>query len=308
MVPGVAALAAWQCGGGDGQSLVTVKTRATLPADSLDDPEATPTPSKPPEIDLSSDRLFQGGAALLSLIGDVSEGSVTFLERKQVLSQGARSIYAFIPIDAEDPPGNHEFKVEFKLLSGSKGSITGQIEVMATRWTTDSITLPARLSIILDPRFAAAEDEMLRGVYSPVSPDKLWEGGWIMPTGGPVTTHFGEQRSYNGGEITGHHKGTDIGAPEGTPVSVTNNGRVVLARQLQLRGNTVVVDHGGGVMSSYAHLASFAVGEGEELVQGDVVGLLGSTGLSTGAHLHWEMATGGIPVDAVRFVDGSNGF
>jgi murein DD-endopeptidase MepM/ murein hydrolase activator NlpD len=70
----------------------------------------------------------------------------------------------------------------------------------------------------------------------------------------------------------------------------------------------VVVDHGGGLFSGYAHLKSFAVAEGQTVTQGDTVGYVGSTGLSTGAHLHWEIAAGGVLVDAVRFTDGSNGF
>jgi murein DD-endopeptidase MepM/ murein hydrolase activator NlpD len=70
----------------------------------------------------------------------------------------------------------------------------------------------------------------------------------------------------------------------------------------------VVVDHGGGVFSGYAHLASLAVAEGELVAMGDTLGFVGSTGLSTGAHLHWEMAAGGVLVDGIRFVDGSNGF
>src|SRR4029078_11853498 len=83
---------------------------------------------------------------------------------------------------------------------------------------------------------------LLAGVYSRVTPQKLWDGAWQVPAGGPITTHFGEVRSYNGSPPSGHHSGTDIGAEEGTPVLCTNSGKVAMARQLQQRGNMVIVD------------------------------------------------------------------
>ncbi|MCZ7577624.1 MAG: M23 family metallopeptidase [Dehalococcoidia bacterium] len=94
----------------------------------------------------------------------------------------------------------------------------------------------------------------------------------------------------------------------GTPVTATNSGKVVLARQMKVHGNMVVVDHGGGLYSSYGHLSAIQVAEGDAVEAGQQIGLVGNTGLSTGAHLHWEMASNGILLDAVRFTDGTNGF
>ncbi|MGH2609116.1 MAG: M23 family metallopeptidase, partial [Tepidiformaceae bacterium] len=161
---------------------------------------------------------------------------------------------------------------------------------------------------LLDPKVTEQELAELMRVYGARSPEKLWSQGWQLPVDGPLTTRFGEQRSYNGGPVTGYHGGTDLGAEMGVPVGSCNSGRVVMARQLQIRGNMVIVDHGGGLFSGYAHLSELAVAEGQLVGQGDRVGLVGSTGLSTGAHLHWEMATGGVLVDALRFTDGTNGF
>jgi murein DD-endopeptidase MepM/ murein hydrolase activator NlpD len=83
---------------------------------------------------------------------------------------------------------------------------------------------------------------------------------------------------------------------------------VAMVRQLNLRGNMIIIDHGGGLFSGYAHLSSFAVAEGQTVAAGDVIGAVGNTGLSTGSHLHWEMSVGGILVDGLRFADGSDGF
>jgi murein DD-endopeptidase MepM/ murein hydrolase activator NlpD len=123
-----------------------------------------------------------------------------------------------------------------------------------------------------------------------------------------VTARYGEQRSINGSVPSGHHGGTDFGAEEGTQVRSTNSGRVVLARELKVRGFMVVIDHGGGVYSGYSHLSAIHVAELQEVEAGQHIADVGTTGLSTGAHLHWEMASQGIFLDALRFIDGSNGY
>lgn len=285
--------------------MVKLTTKNAVPGAT---PTATGTPVAPPEVVLSSEQVAQGGTLLLSLVGQLKDGSVTLFERRTPLIQGARSIYAFIGIGTDDAAGAQPLRIDFTLEGGSRGTLNEGIVVLRNEWTVDSVVLPARLAALLDPRVTADENAILAKVYRGITNEKLWNTGWLQPTGGPLTTRFGERRSYNGSPADGHHSGCDIGSPEGTPVSVTNSGRVVMARQMQLRGNMVVVDHGGGLYSGYAHLASFAVGEGQAVAQGDVVGFVGSTGLSTGAHLHWEMSAGGVLVDAMRFVDGTNGF
>jgi murein DD-endopeptidase MepM/ murein hydrolase activator NlpD len=123
-----------------------------------------------------------------------------------------------------------------------------------------------------------------------------------------ITSYFGEQRSYNGGPPAGHHGGTDIGVPAGTPVHATNDGTVVLAQLTYVRGNFVIIDHGGGVFTGYGHMQSLAVTAGQTVKQGDILGYVGQTGLATGPHLHWEMSVGGQLVDALRWLDGTQGF
>ena len=89
--------------------------------------------------------------------------------------------------------------------------------------------------------------------------------------------------------------------PLDTPIHVAAAGKVVLAEPLWVRGNVVIVDHGAGIYTLYCHLDKILVEKGDSLKQGDVVGLVGSTGLSTGPHLHWEMRVQGMLVDAYRW-------
>lgn len=269
---------------------------------------ATSTPIPPPEILVSTSSPHQGGTMLVSVVGEIGGGAITFLDRMYPLTRGQNSLYAFVGVDADDPAGEHEMKIDFTLTTGSEGSTVETVTVLSTGWTVDAVTLGPSQTNLLDPKLAEQELAEIRRVYATRTSEKLWSRGWQLPIDGPITTRFGEQRSYNGGPAGGHHGGTDIGAEMGVPVGACNSGRVLMARQLAIRGNMVIVDHGGGLFSGYAHLSEFSVAQGQLVGPGVPVGLVGTTGLSTGAHLHWEMATGGVLVDALRFLDGSNGF
>jgi murein DD-endopeptidase MepM/ murein hydrolase activator NlpD len=138
---------------------------------------------------------------------------------------------------------------------------------------------------------------------------KKWSGAWGAPLADMrVTGYFGEQRSFNGGPVQGHHGGTDLGADFGTPIMATNDGVVVMSGLYLTRGNLIVVDHGLGVFSLYGHMSERVAQVGDFVTKGQVIGYVGSTGLSTGAHLHWEMSVFGVLVDGLRWLDGSQGF
>jgi hypothetical protein len=226
-------------------------------------PAISPAPIPPPELILSSDTVYQGGAILVSLVGDVVDGKVRLLGRELPLAQGSRSIYTFAGIDTEDPPGEHVMAVDFTLTNGTTGTMSQPVTVIETEWTVDEVTLPNDfLSRLLDPVAVNREVGHLRSVYSGFTPAKLWtsDSPWLLPVNGILTTRFGEARAYNGGEPSGHHLGTDLGGAEGTPVQATQSGRVVMAQQLELRGNMIVIDHGGGLFSGFADMKRFVFG------------------------------------------------
>jgi murein DD-endopeptidase MepM/ murein hydrolase activator NlpD len=101
--------------------------------------------------------------------------------------------------------------------------------------------------------------------------------------------------------VSGHHSGVDIGVDAGTPVGAAAPGVVAFAGPLAVRGNFVAVDHGLGVYTGYAHLSQIIAPVGTRVATGDVIGRVGTTGLSTGPHLHWEVAVHTINVDAMRW-------
>lgn len=266
----------------------------------------------PPELLVSVDDaagVAQGSAIQVSVTGSVAEGEVEFLGRVYPLTQGDFSKYTFIGVGIFDPPGTHIMRVRLTLANGTSGSFEREISVGETQWDVAQIYyVEGAGAQVLDADERGREDALLAEAYALQTPEKLWEGRWRVPTEGAITSQFGERRSFNDGPVGGNHGGTDFGAAEGTPVTATNSGRVVLARQLAIRGNTVIIDHGGGVLSGYAHLSAFAVAEGQLVEKGQRIASMGNSGLSTAPHLHWEISVHGVLVDPMRWVDGRNGF
>ena len=118
----------------------------------------------------------------------------------------------------------------------------------------------------------------------------------MRPVGGDPTSIFGTRRVFNG-QPRSPHPGLDLRASEGTPVRSSGAGRVAIAQDLYYSGNTVIVDHGGGLYTLYAHLSSIDVAEDQEIGPGQIVGESGATGRVTGPHLHWGAKIGNRPFD-----------
>lgn len=130
-------------------------------------------------------------------------------------------------------------------------------------------------------------------------PNTSWSGGngqFALPVNGPFTSEF----EWRINPILGTrelHSGLDIGVPCGTPVHASGNGTVIHAAWTGGYGNAVWVDHGGGIVTTYNHMQGYATSVGSSVSRGDVIGYIGSTGLSTGCHMHWEVRVGGVPVN-----------
>jgi murein DD-endopeptidase MepM/ murein hydrolase activator NlpD len=123
----------------------------------------------------------------------------------------------------------------------------------------------------------------------------LSAAGFIWPVLGPVTSPFG----WRWGRM---HEGIDIGAASGTPIRAAAAGTVIYAGWLGGYGNLTVIDHGGGVATAYGHQSSLAAGNGAFVAQGQVIGYVGSTGHSTGPHLHFEVRVNGVPQDPLGYL------
>jgi len=276
------------------------------------------TDGLPARVSLSFREPFQGGAILVQA-ENARSGVASIFGRDYVLASGPDGptrVLGFAGIGVLDPPGPATLTVTLIDLAGETVTAAYEVAIRETQWTFDDIIIPPPPppdpDATPDPGPPLENEQpRLDELYGLVSA-RLWDLPWVIPIelGGDVriSGYFGEERSFNGGPRGGHHGGTDIGAPAGLPVRASNRGTVVLAELTLVRGNLVVVDHGAGVLTSYGHMESLAVSVGETVARGQTVGTVGTTGLSTGPHLHWEMATAGVLVDGLRWLDGTQGF
>jgi murein DD-endopeptidase MepM/ murein hydrolase activator NlpD len=183
------------------------------------------------------------------------------------------------------------------------------ISVTAREWDIDR--LPARLNPPADPNAPRnleyearreAEIAQVKAARADVSPWPFWRAEWQWPATGRISTHFGSQRIY-GDVPASYHGGMDIAAPSGTPVTAPVPGVVRLATgPFALEGNLVIIDHGRGLFSVMMHLSKIDVKAGDIVAQGDQIGRIGSTGRSTGPHLHWGLTWNGIKVDPEKLL------
>lgn len=123
----------------------------------------------------------------------------------------------------------------------------------------------------------------------------------IWPTRGLITSGFGPRRRPIRGGTT-FHEGIDIAAPQGTPILATGDGIVTFSGYKHGLGNTIIVDHGYGITTTYGHCSENFVKEGDIVKRGELIGTVGRTGLATGTHLHYQVEVDGIPVDPMRYI------
>jgi murein DD-endopeptidase MepM/ murein hydrolase activator NlpD len=212
--------------------------------------------------------------------------------------------WALAGVDSLTAPGSYPLALQaVELESGDRLTMHETFTVSKGNYTAYNVVVPADRTNLLDPALAQAEREKVNAVFARVSESRQWQGAFAFPLAGDLrtTAPFGQRRSYGGGPVTSYHSGHDYGADAGTPILAPNAGTVALAEPLQVRGNVVILDHGLGVYSAFWHLSHIDVVAGQTVGQGEVVGLVGNTGLSTGPHLHWEMRVLGVPVDPVQW-------
>lgn len=201
-----------------------------------------------------------------------------------------RHAWGVMPVPMWNPVGQRPLLVTARAHdSAEEAQVVFRVPVGAAAFPEEVLALPPDRATLLDPEIIRAEWELIRPIFETVTPQRLWTAAFTWPLTGTITTEFGTRRRYQGSQTYEYHGGLDIAAPEGTPVYAPAAGRVVFSDEVQVRGNLVILDHGMGVHTAYFHLARRDVAVGAEVQPGDKIGEVGSTGLSTGPHLHWEV-------------------
>lgn len=208
---------------------------------------------------------------------------------------------ALAGLDSFTPAGLHTLQ-----LSGSGDRpwrpFQQNVQVQSGNYGIQNITVSEELAPLLAPEVRREEDAFLATIFTQFNDTQLWDGLFQLPvTNTVVTAGYGDGRSYNGGPVEIFHTGVDFAGTIGTPILAPAVGTVVYNDFLQLRGNVLILDHGLGVMTAYYHLSETFVAVGDTVQPGQMIAAGGSTGLSTGAHLHWDVRISDVAVNPLQW-------
>jgi murein DD-endopeptidase MepM/ murein hydrolase activator NlpD len=220
-------------------------------------------------------------------------------EIRPVSPDSQAHLVLLIGMDLEQSPG--PILVRADAVDGSGRSLTGRrvLRVLDAHFPVQRLTVP-RPFVDLDPATlerVGREKAVLDRLWETVTPDRLWRGPFRLPLDGPgPASGFGERRIING-ESRAPHTGADFSAPTGAPVFAANVGVVALVADHFFAGTSVILDHGLGLYTMYFHLQESSVQPGQRVDTGQVIARVGSTGRTTGPHLHWGARLYGARID-----------
>lgn len=246
----------------------------------------------------------EGDAFIFTVGGDITveDLEVVWLDKVVPLAGQGNKAQVMLSI----PLGTQEESIAL-LLRSSQG-----FRVYSALVAVRKKEFPSQ-SLRVDPRFVnppeseleriKREAEKNRAIYAAITPARYWETPLQRPVRGDISSEFGVQRLFNG-EPRSRHRGVDFRGAEGTNIRSVAAGKVMLAENQYYSGNVVIVDHGLGVYSVYAHMSAFNVKEGDVVKAGQSLGLVGSTGRVTGPHLHLSFMVLGQAATPERLMDG----
>lgn len=217
-------------------------------------------------------------------------------------NQKSPTLHGLIGVDLEKPPGRYEWKVSWPGPEGDALTCSVFVTVRASKFPTERLKVEGQF-VQPDPeqqKRAEEDQKKMRAIYDTVTPERLWDGKFQLPLKDVTTgSNFGRRRILNG-QARSPHSGIDFPAAAGTPVFASQSGMVVVAENLYYSGNTVVLDHGYGIYTLYAHLSEIGVAPGVKVKAGEEIGKVGATGRVTGPHLHWGLTIDHARVNAMQ--------
>ena len=214
------------------------------------------------------------------------------------------SFYGLLSADMEAPVANaNPLTVTVTYASGTPSTLETNVPTVRGSFINQDLSLPAAKGHLLDPVTERSELALLDLFIAPNTTVRGWdETGFILPIQAGLISPFGAVRTFNGAHRT-RHTGWDITVTGGQPISAMAAGTVVMDQTLPIRGSYILLDHGYGVYSGYAHLDEVNVELGQRVEQGTILGTVGNSGRTSGPHFHWETAVGGVWVDSKQLLE-----
>jgi len=294
--------------------IILLLALAILPARNVLATQPTPSPVKKAcdagiVLKLSADTTSQGSLLLAEISGAKTtqefaaewDGRTIPLWRE---NPSSTTLHALLGVDLEKPPGRYDWKLSWSASDGKALVCSVPVTVRAGKFPTEHLKVDKQY-VQPDPeQQKRAEDDQkkMQAIYDTVTPEMLWKGKFRVPLK-DVTTggNFGRRRVLNG-QARSPHAGVDFPAAAGTPVYAAQAGKIALAENLYYSGNTVVIDHGFGIYTLYAHLSEINVHPGDSVELSTEIGKVGATGRVTGPHLHWGLTIDHARVNALQIV------
>lgn len=267
-----------------------------LPGTNDPGPGALPSPLV---INVSHGNFIQGKSTVIEIGADGQQlqlGGSLLGKDLAFFDNQAGSYVAIQGVHVMTDPGIYPLALNGVLASGESFEFSQMVAVESGNYSFEKINVDP---LYLDPVLDETELNYVASLTSPITPDKMWSGYFVSPTPFDIfiNSYFGTRRSYNGSPYRYFHSGIDFGGGQGADVISPARGRVVFAGPLEIRGNATVIDHGWGIFTGYWHQSEIRVNVGQIVEEGQVIGLVGNTGRSSGAHLHWEVWAGGVQVE-----------
>jgi len=261
------------------------------------------------DVSFSSMETVRGDVILINIKADGSGAPprVTWMNNDiSLVNNPSRGLWqGFLAADLNSKPGSYEALVR---TTSPDVEERFDIRINDTDYGVRNLTLPKE-KVELDAeslKRVKEETAIISALWHAPKAAPAWMGGFLMPVDGEVVGTFGKRSVINNMERS-PHTGLDQKGDTGDPVRAINKGKVVLTADHFFTGNSIFVDHGGGIISMYFHLDSIMVREGETVEKGEIIGLVGATGRVTGPHLHWGMRVNGSRVNPLTFVQLSSG-
>ncbi|MEM7798442.1 MAG: LysM peptidoglycan-binding domain-containing protein [Chloroflexota bacterium] len=210
---------------------------------------------------------------------------------------------ALVGLDAFAPSGEYLIRLGGEGVSRPWLPFEQRFSIGSGNYGLQSIVVSGERVALLAPEIRSEEDAFLNTIFTASDGGPKWDQIFQLPVSGTITAGYGDSRSYNGGPVTVFHSGIDFAGTIGTPIVSPAAGTVVYSDNLTLRGNSLIVDHGMGVMTAYYHLSQIDVEVGDQVGRGQKIAEGGDTGLSTGPHLHWDVRVWGQAINPLPWLN-----
>ena len=236
-----------------------------------------------------------GGIAVITLPADADPATARYRDRRVLITRNDDNTLAVIGLPLAAKPGRHYLKV--KNRQGQTQSIGFQVGDKA--YEEQHITITDKRKVNPEKRDMeriTRESQQIKAALSHWSAQDDVVVTFQKPVEGPTSSPFGLRRFFNE-QARNPHSGLDIAAPEGTPIRAPAPGTVLDSGDFFFNGNTVLLDHGQGLVTMYCHMSKIEVTPGQTLDSGDILGEVGMTGRVTGPHLHWGVSLNNARID-----------